>query len=675
MIQKNQYIFYFLLVVLIGTSSNLLAQVKPPVVEQDTSKSSRIVIDYSDIAEGIQEDSTEIRRLSGNVELRQDSVFMSCDTAKMDLANNNFIAYGNVIIQQKDSVSVFSDSLVYLGNEKKADLYKEVVLVNGKQQIFTDHLKYNLKTKVAQYFSGAVLTDGKTQLQSRVGYYYTESGLAYFKDSVTVIDPEFELRSDTLEFNTKTKVVTFLGPTRINQNDAKIYCESGFYDIENGEAEFVQNAQYLKDGQEAEADIIKYNAETKSVILTGNAQFKDGNKIATADNIRYDETNDITYLEGNAHFEDGTQVIDSETIIYDSKKKVYSTTGRSLISDPPQILEADQIDFDDTDGLGIATGNVIWKDTSAQITINCEIANYQKETGYLLATGGRPDMTSLMDNDTLFMSADTLVSMNADSTMEDSIKNLLAYKDVRIFKSDLQVICDSMLYDGRDSIFHFYDDPIIWSDTSQFKADTILMKMKDQQIDTIFLQENGFIVNSPDEQFFNQIKGRDITAFFELNEIDKLYVKGNAETVYYIQDDEQAYIAVNKAICSDMDVEFGNNQVEKIKCYPQPKANLIPMQKADHESLKLPGYNWNTKDRPRSLADLLKPKLIKVSPVSNNKEGEKNNSSDKESSETVNTKVDEENPSEESSNETKKPKVEGTKEGEKINSPKGKNKE
>lgn len=579
----------------------LKAQQSPVQEAQDTSN-NRVIVEFSDYAEGLISEEDELRRLVGNVQLRQDSTFMSCDVAEIQVEQNNLNAFGNVIIQQTDSTSTFADSLSYQGNKEIADLFDEVVLINGDQQLFTDRLNYNLNTRVAQYFDGAMLTDGETQLRSKRGYYYVKSGNAFFKDSVFVIDPDFELQSDTLQFNTKTKLVTFLGPTRINQNGSKIYCEGGFYDTENGVAEFSQNPQYVKEGQQAIADLIKYDGNKKEVTLTGNARFIDGDKRATADYIRYDEKNDVTYLEGNAHYEDDQQVIDSERIVYDAKNDTYTTAGRSYISDPPQILEADEVCFDSEKGIGIAEGNVIWQDTSSQMTINCEIANYNKDTDYLLATGGRPLLTSLLENDTLFMTSDTLISQRSEN--HDSIRNLYAYRDVRIFKSDLQVVCDSLVFTGQDSVFYFYDDPIVWSDTSQFSADTIQMKMNEGKLDTIFLHEKSFIVNSPDEILFNQIKGRDITAFFESNEIEKMYVEGNAESVYYIQDDKKAYIAVNKAICSDMWVDFGDNQVERIKCFPQPKANLTPIKQANHEELKLDGVKWEIKRRPKSLEDL-----------------------------------------------------------------------
>ena len=600
---KFHLIVLVVLFFLIGGGNVLFSQQD---VSQDSSKLRKINIHYSDLAEGYKEGNSDIRKLSGQVELRQDSVFLSCDTAIVNVTNNDVIAYGNVIIQQGDSLNVFSDSIFYAGNEKKARLFKEVVLVNGEQQIFTDQLNYDLNKKVATYYSGAVLTDGNSQLSSKIGYYYIDSETAYFKDSVTVVGEDFELRADTLQFNTKSRVVTFLGPTRIDQGEAKIYCEDGFYDILNDKAEFRQNAQYLKDGQSAIADKMIYNGANETIDLVGNASFEDQDQKATADLISFNEKTNLTTLSGNAFFEDGTQKVKADQIVYDGETKSISTKGRSSLVKPPQFLEADKIDFDDKTGLGIATGSVVWRDTVENISITCDNAEYIRDEDYLKAFGDRTLLMTAFDDDTMYLSSDTLISKRSESFDQDSSRMFYAFEDVRVLKTDFQAVCDSLVYNGQDSIFKFYHDPVVWSDTSQFMADTILMYTTNNNLDSIQLQKNSFILNSPDELFFNQIKGRDINAFFVQSEIFEMNVLGNAESIYYLIDEEQAYIGVNKTICSDMKLDFGNNQVEKIKCFPQPKANLMPMQTTDHNEIKLEGFNWIEKRRPRLISDLLK---------------------------------------------------------------------
>lgn len=571
-------------------------------VENDTSKIEKVTVDNSNLAEGIKENDEEIRILKGDVRLRQGDVFMSCDTAYLYVSTNNLIAYQDVLIQQGDTLAIYADSLVYQGNEKIADLYGEVVLENKEQRLFTNHLTYDLNTKVATYFSGALLTNDSTQLTSRRGYYYVDLDEAYFKDTVYVVDPEFSLICDTLNYNTKTRIATFLGPTRVDQNEGKIYCERGFFNTKTRDAKLFNNAQYVKEDQQATADTIFYDGALKQVILEGNAQFQDSVKNAQADRIRYDEEAEIIYLEGNASYYSDTQSTESDTIVYDQKQDRFRTTGRATIVEKNQILQADIVDFDDQLGLGHAEGNVVWVDTAEQITIVSEVVDYNKKTDYILAYGGRPMLITEVDADSMWLTSDTLVSFIENP--DDSLRTLLAYHDVRVFKSDLQAVCDSMAYSTADSMFRFYQDPIIWSDTSQFSADTVHIQMANQQIDRIFMHNKAFIINSPDEIFFNQIKGREIVAKFIDSDLRRMLVEGNAETIYYMLDEEDAYLGVDKTVCSKMLIFFGDNKLDNIRYYNKPTGNLTPMQKADHNAFRLEGFRWETKRRPRSLADL-----------------------------------------------------------------------
>ncbi len=584
-----------------------------PTNTQDTIQ--KITIDFADILELLQQKNDLIQRLLGNVELRQDSIFMYCDSAVIT-NSTQLVAQGNVIIQQGDSLSIFSDSLNYDGVSKQATLFGEVVLDNAGQQLFTSQLDYDLNTKVATYFTGALLTNGETQLSSKRGYFYTTTNDVYFRDSVIVVNPEFNLRSDTLLFNTKTQVATFLGPTLITSDTTKIYCEDGFYDTANKIAEFRQNAQFERGQQQANADIIRYDGVNDTYTLTGNASFKEQKRKADADTIIYNDQTDEIFLLGKANYQDSTQSIQAAQIIYNQKKNLYRTRGRSYVSNPPQILQADQIDFDSEGGLGMASGNVIWQDTSQNLTIVCQYTEYDNVNDYLKSSGDRPLLITKIEEDSLYLSADTLIAFRRVDTLltidslqrMDTSRTLVAYPDVRIFKSDLQAICDSLTYSTRDSIFRFFENPLIWSDTSQFSADTIRLVLKDEKIDRIFLINHSFIINSPDEKYFNQIKGKNIMAIFAESELRQMQVEGNAESVYYALDALNAYIGVNKAICSEMLLYFGNNQINKIKFYNEPTARLDPMRQAKHEELKLEGFRWEIQKRPRSVADLLERK-------------------------------------------------------------------
>lgn len=602
---------HFGLMLLLSLFCSLLsAQTAEPPLQDSTQK---LKIETAQVVEYFIIGERTLQKLSGDVRLRQENTLVYCDTAILE--GDDAILRGKVTMEQGDTVNVFADSAHYRADTKISDLFGNVVLVNGQQQVFTERLRYNLGTKVATYHTGGTLSNGKSQLTSTHGYYYVNEKMAHFKDKVVVTDPDFTMRTDTMVFNTGEQMVFFVAPTLISQQKGKIYTEGGFYDIENKFAEFDKNPQYERDGERGRAQKMRYNGISKDYVLEGDAIVEEPKKgqEAKADVIRYNPDTKQSVLIGNATYKDENRNIAGAEIHYDSKNKSYQLAGRGKVADGDNIIEADSLDFNDELGNGMAQGNVIWKDTASDYTILSYRMDYNKKTEYLSAyggfgqgAGGRPMMKTLVDKDTLYMAADTLTSWRRD-TLSD-YRLLSAHRDVRIFKSDLQGLCDSMSFSSVDSIFRFYkikNQPVLWSDTSQFSADTIWMWMKNQQLNRIWLRANTLVINSEDGAMFNQIKGRHNTVFFRENEVRQMLVEGNAQAIYYALDDSKAYVGVNETECSEMRLFFDQNQVEGIKFYTEPKGKFSPMDKNGSESKKLEGFFWEMDRRPRSVGDLL----------------------------------------------------------------------
>jgi len=605
----KSYIILVLTTLLVLIINPLQAQNPIPApAQKDTQK---LKIETASVIEYFLRNGREIQKLSGTVRMRQENTLIYCDTATLD--QDFAILRGTVVIAQGDSVRAFSDSAHYNAATKICDLFGTVVLENGQQKLFTDRLRYDTGNKIATYTTGATMTNGKSQVKSRRGQYYVAEKEVYLKGDVLVTDPEFTMRTDTMVFNTEAQIVRFVAPTLISQRESKIYTESGFYDIENDFAVFDQNPQYEKEGQLGRARKMRYEGgEIKEYTLEGEAHIENPKKgeIADADVIRYNSETEKTLLRGNAHFKDSTREISGEEIRYDSRNKAYQLSGRGRVSDPPNIIEADSLDFNDVLGNGLALGSVMWQDTSSDYTVFAWRMDYNQQSQYLNAFGGfgekgaagRPMMKSLIDGDTLFMSADTLTSFKPDSASD--VRELLAHRDVRIFKSDLQAVCDSLTFSSADSIFWFYKLdklPIIWSDTSQFSGDTIRMLLKNNKLDRLWLRQNALVINSEDGVLFNQIKGKYATVFFRDDEAREMLVEGNAQAVYYALDDQKAYVGLNETECSEMRLFFAENQVESIKFYEKPSGKFIPMKKAGKETKKLDGFFWERERRPRGV--------------------------------------------------------------------------
>lgn len=677
---------------LIGLHGLMLSAQTTPI---DTGGVEQIFIDNARFLDAYQNDPRgAVQRLIGEVELSQDSIFMYCDSAEL-IDEQELFAFDNVIIQQGDSIAAFSDRLTYSAVEQIARLRGDVVLQNGQLELYTEALDYNLATKVAVYNTPGRVTNGETELSSLRGRYFANENLVIFQDSVVVIDERFEMRADSLHYNTTAEIVYFVGPTVIRSDSSQIYCEDGFYNVQTQTAEFRQNAQFIRGEQLAAADTIAFQGGEEEIYdLLGQAYFREGDqRLARGDRIRYNKTKDEYELEGNGLVIDGERTVRGEIIHYEVASGAYSVSGgRSTIVDGNNILEANEVNFDNATGLGLAEGAVIWRDTSANLTIESARAEYDQTTGYLKAIGGhegrndRPVLLTEMDGDTLWMVADTLLSfrqpvapatvastdtalvidsLDQDTVLQDSLQQdtlleldslsedsfqldtlleldtlsqdslgldttatdslqfapvepvqadsiqiVMAYNDVRMYKSDMQAVADSLFFNTTDSILTLFDDPILWQDTSQLLADTIDIYLRDQSLDKVHLKRNGLVITSSDLLFFNQIKGKDIFAYFDSTELVRTDVDGNAEAIYYALDEEQAYIGVNQTACSRMVLYFRDAAIRRIRFLTAPSGDFGPIVGGPATQPKLDNFRWEEVQplRPKSYADLFVPR-------------------------------------------------------------------
>ena len=600
--------------------------------------------------------------LNGDVKLYHANTFMYCDTAI--LRGNLLKMRHNVVLLQNDTIKIFSDSLRYDGDSLVAHFYGDIILENGPtKKLYTSYLKYDVKNKIAYYTRNARLEDQGSTLISKRGRYVLNDKMAYFYENVQAKGKDFVLIGDSLAYNTTDQKATFLSPVRIKKDTSEVFSNTGWFDMDDKTGQFIGNAQYLEGKTRAAADTITYDSQMDVVILSSSSrksEYFSDQDTAYAQVIMYNQKNSTYTLKKDGFYKSKTNQVKGDDIFYDKKTEKFNVKGRSEVSDPPMIIIADTIDYDKTIQFGKADGNVIWRDTSAKTAIFADHVRYNGSTNIMKASNdkGKPLFTTEMDGDTLFMKADTLKSFrvikeriivpdkntarrnankNKDTQMakdtilmvadtlanvvEDSlsltsstdtiftgIMDTLDYfhgdKNVRIFKSDLQAICDSLIFNKKDSLFTLYKKPFVWSDSSQIYGDTIQMFLKSKKIDQLKVLSNATILNTEDLKFFNQIQGREINAFFVDNKMSTMYVNGNAQLVYYLKDDDKAYIGVNTSECSKMTFFFENNAVKDIKLYVEPKSMVYPMKSAQHETLKVKGFIWNFDSKPQDKGDL-----------------------------------------------------------------------
>ncbi|CAN5915022.1 OstA-like protein [soil metagenome] len=474
------------------------------------------------------------QRLLGDVEFEQQGMVMTCDSAHFFSEANSLNAFGHVHIRQGDSLNIYGDLLKYDGNSRKAELTKNVQMIDADMTLTTEAILYDLNEKVASYSNGGKIINKENTLTSQIGAYSTEAKVLTFKKNVVLVNPQYVMKCDTLRYHPLTKTSYFLGPTTIKatNNSNFIYCENGFYDSENDIAQFQKNAYIVTKDQTLKGDSIWYN--------------------------------------------------------------------RKL-------------------GLGKAMKNVEIIDTLQKITIKGDLAIHNEVTNISLITGNALFIQSFT-TDSLFLHADTLKSITIYDSTDDGVKKkkkdpsdtivkepqkiILGYHNVRFYKTDLQGKCDSLSWTSNDSTMRLYNDPVLWSGGNQLTAEKVSIITHHGEILQLNMDNNAFIVSEEgDSTRFNQIKGKKMTGYFVKNELNRIYVEGNGQTLYYAKD-KDVIMGVNRADCSSLLIKIANQDVQSVTFYNHPEATLYPPLDLPPKEALLKDFKWRAVEQPLSVKDL-----------------------------------------------------------------------
>jgi lipopolysaccharide export system protein LptA len=503
--------------------------------------------------------STDLQMLAGNVQMQQGNTIFYCDSAVLNKKTRFIEAFGNVRINDNDSVNITSRYLQYYVDTKMAYLKKNVKLTDSKTTLLTEDLTYDLNTKIGEYHNGGKVINQQSVLTSKEGTYYEELKDVYFKKNVELKDPKYQLSSDSLLYNTATQVATFIAPTTIIDSAKRtIKTSEGFYDLQHRKAFF-----------------------GKRPILT------DGPVRIIANSIDSDDSTGISKLRGNV---------------------VYVDTAQNV-----SVL-ANYIDVNRDDGTFLATQHplMIIKQDKDSIYITGDTMY----SGRLSKLPGVRDSISTRDTikNTVVL---TSVAKDTSKNKNDSTDRYFqVYSHVRIFSDSMQAVSDSLWYSGKDSIFRLFKDPIMWASNSQITGDTIYLYTKNKKPDRMYVFENGLAINVSDtsNNMYNQIKGNRLHGYFNNGEIDYMRAQGNAESVYYVKDDHDALVGVNNATSDIIDIRFKNKELNKVVYIGEVEGTMFPVKQATEQNRFLRGFKWLEDRRPKTKFELFADE-VRLPPV------------------------------------------------------------
>ena len=614
----KKLLFYFIVVICFVTvSNNSIAQLPSSGLGAGDTTGKKLEILEAKRYNFQKLDSTDFVSLAGNVRIRQGKTLFYCDSAVLDQKQNIFEAFGNIHINDEDSVHTYSQYLKYYGREKDAILKNKVKLTDGKGVLTTNELHYNTITKVGTYVNGGKVVTGTTVLTSTEGIYYGETKDIYFKKKVVMVDPEFRVTTDTLLYNTFTEIARFTVPTVIKNEQRTITTSQGYYDLKNKKAVFGKRPFIDDKDYTLTADDIALDEASGFGDALGNAVYKSkdtgSTSIILANRLQSNnKTNALLATQKPVMI-----IRQGADSIYIAADTLYTAKLSDLRKSRyvPRILQLDMETTTDSivkvpEDSGAITTNAPVKIAAIAPNTLGSIGNTQPQQKPFIDTikTAKPKDAvasgSIAKNDSTARPK-TLLTSKKDTAKVDSSTNrfIEAYYHVKIFSDSLQAVGDSMFYSLEDSAFRLFKNPVVWAKENQITGDTIYLFTANKKPKRLYVFEDALAVNKSD-QFFNQVKGTTINGNFINGDINYIRAKGSAENIYYAIDEQENYIGVNRSTCDIIDMYFLNKKPKKIVFRNNLEGTTFPMKQVSHSTMRLRGFKWLEDIRPKTKADL-----------------------------------------------------------------------
>jgi len=442
------------------------------------------------------------------------------------------------------------------------------------------------KTNIIEAFGRVKIKEGDSvTVTSKKLIYDGNTQKAKLRDDVVFKKlKQVTLYTDFLDYDRVKQQAYYYNNGKLVDSTNTLTSKKGYYQVNTNTVSFKTNVVGVNPDYTLRSDTLQYNTKSNVIYFLAATELVDK------------EGNIFNYLEGE----------------YDTNRKK-SALDNGVLETESYNLVGDRLFLDDIRRYYKATDNVVMTGKSQDVIISGQYGEYWRDLK-LTKIYGNALMKKFTEGDTLYLSADTLVSIDSEV---DSEKRLLAYHNVKIFKNDLQGRSDSLAYFLADSTIHFYNEPVLWNEGNQMTADSINILIVDKKIKQLNMKMNSFVISQDTVLNFNQIKGRTMTAYFGENTMDNIIVNGNGESIYFaLEENDNSVIGMNKIICSDMKILFGETTVKDIMFYVKPEGKMIPPIELKEEEKKLRGFVWREDERP-FLAEMLARDLqfLKDNPV------------------------------------------------------------
>lgn len=434
---------------------------------------------------------------------------------------------------------IYCDSAHFFRAENRAILYGNVRFVDQEDPVTTTsrYAEYDGATKIAKLRNNVVFKNQSTSLYTDFLDYNRITGVANYFNNGKVVDSANVLTSKEGTYETALEKITFSRMVELVNPDYTLRTNFLIYYTIPKTSETVGITNIIAKGGE------KLNAQKGSYYDTENKIFR--------------------FYDGDVETE--TSKVYAETLYYDENKKYYE--GRV---------------------------NVSVYNKEREIEIFGEEGKYWEERKYSIVIGNAL-VRKYFERDTMYMTADTLISQDSEKAEE---RHLLGFHSVNFVKSTMAGKSDSLAYVYSDSTIHLYRDPVIWDNKSQISADSIRFLIANEEIDKVYLVQKAFTISKDSIGNFNQMKGRKMTGYFKEQKVSRLHIQGNGESIYFDLIGDSTLRGMNKMLCANIIMYFEDGKLTKANWLVKPEGEFKPPHLIQEKDRTLEGFRWRETEKP-----------------------------------------------------------------------------
>ncbi len=475
--------------------------------------------------------------------------------------------------------------------------------------IHSDVLHYDyLRNPDAQILNGHVAFKHQgARLFCDSAYFYEASNSFEAFGHVRMIQGDtLSLKSDYAYYDGNEQMAMARRNVLLIHRKTKLYTDSLNYDRLYSIGYFFEGGKLLDEKNVLTSDWGQYSTATREAVFNYNVKLKNPKFYLTTDTLHYDTRTAVANIVGPSHIKSGDSRIYSESGYYDSRRDRSRLYGRSVITNKDRTIVGDSVYYDSKRKISQGFNNVIYTDKKNKNQFKSDYGYYNEAKGYGMATK-KAVAIDYSQKDTLYIHADTFKIYTFHINTDSMYRKMHAFHKVRAYRLDVQGVCDSLVYNTKDSCMTMYKDPIVWNQNQQLLGDQIRVYTNDSTIKWAHVIGNSLSVQQmPDKEHFNQVSSVDMRAFFVKGEIHLGIAEKNVKAVYYPQDDaDSSLIGLNYTETDTMKMYLKNRVLQKI-WMPSATGTLYPMSQIPPSKKYLPEYAWFDYIRPLDKDDIFK---------------------------------------------------------------------